>query len=76
VCNTNSGPEICDDGIDNDGDKKTDCADKRDCGKEKICVVGGGGDPETEICDDGIDNDEEGKTDCADKKDCGKEPAC
>jgi len=30
-------PEICDDGIDNDGDRKVDCADKKDCGKDPVC---------------------------------------
>ena len=25
--------EVCDDGIDNDGDGKTDCSDKKDCRK-------------------------------------------
>jgi len=32
-----SGPEICNDGIDNDLDKKTDCADKQDCNKSPYC---------------------------------------
>jgi hypothetical protein len=31
------GTEICDDGIDNDGDNKTDCADKKDCKKDPAC---------------------------------------
>ena len=30
-------PEICDDGIDNDGDGKIDCADKADCRKDPAC---------------------------------------
>jgi hypothetical protein len=29
--------EICNDGIDNDGDNKIDCADKRDCNKDSFC---------------------------------------
>jgi hypothetical protein len=65
--------EICDDGIDNDLDGKTDCSDKKDCGKDPAC---GGGEAAIEICDDGIDNDLDGKTDCSDKKDCGKDLAC
>ncbi len=38
-CNGSSGgdPEICDDGIDNDGDRKTDCADKKDCRNHPAC---------------------------------------
>jgi hypothetical protein len=67
-------PEICDDGFDNDADGKTDCADKKDCGKDLVCSGGSG--PQPEVCDDGIDNDDDGKTDCTDKKDCGKDPAC
>jgi hypothetical protein len=38
----NGDPEICDDGIDNDGDGKTDCAD-RDCRNDPACDGGGGG---------------------------------
>ncbi len=64
-------PEICDDGIDNDEDGRTDCADQKDCGKDPACSASGG-----EICNDGIDNDGDGKVDCADKKDCRKDPAC
>ncbi|MDX1775000.1 MAG: alkaline phosphatase [Desulfobulbales bacterium] len=30
-------PEICDDGIDNDNDGKTDCADKKDCRTDPAC---------------------------------------
>ncbi len=58
-----AGPttEICTDGIDNDEDGLTDCADTDDCALDPACIVS---DPE--ICDDGIDNDEDGKVDCAD----------
>lgn len=66
-------PEICDDGIDNDGDNKVDCSDKKDCGKDPVCTGGGGN---TEICDDGIDNDGDNRVDCADKKDCRTDIAC
>jgi hypothetical protein len=65
--------EICDNGVDDDGDNKVDCSD-RDCRKDPYCDGGGTTDPE--ICDDGIDNDGDGKTDCADKGDCNKDPAC
>ena len=64
---SSSEPEFRDDGIDNDGDNKVDCADKKDCGKDAVCTTGG----DAEVCDDGIDNDGDGKTDYADKKDCG-----
>jgi len=40
VCGGDSGgsdPEICDDGIDNDGDNKIDCADKQDCNNDPAC---------------------------------------
>ena len=39
VCQTSGGgdPEVCDGGIDNDLDGKTDCADKKDCGKDAAC---------------------------------------
>jgi len=39
----NGDPEICDDGIDNDGDRKVDC-DDRDCRDDPACTGGGGGD--------------------------------
>jgi hypothetical protein len=29
--------EICNDGIDNDGDGKTDCSDKGDCKRDSYC---------------------------------------
>jgi len=66
-------PEICDDGIDNDGDGDIDCADT-DCTNDPACS--GGCVPVPEICDDGIDNDCDGKVDCADKKDCNNFPGC
>jgi hypothetical protein len=31
------GPEICNDGIDNDGDNKVDCSDKKDCRRDSFC---------------------------------------
>ena len=41
TCGGDSGDdivvEICDDGIDNDNDKKTDCADKGDCRRDSYC---------------------------------------
>jgi len=58
---------LCKDGIDNDQDGKTDCADS-DCAANPVCL------PET-LCKDGIDNDQDGKTDCADS-DCAANPNC
>ncbi len=57
--------EICDDGIDNDGDGLTDCNDP-DCNSNCANI---------EICDDGIDNDADGLTDCADP-DCDGKSGC
>jgi cysteine-rich repeat protein len=60
------GPvEVCDDGIDNDGDRLIDCEDA-DCAES--CQ----GD---EICDDGVDNDDDALTDC-DDPDCASASAC
>jgi hypothetical protein len=30
-------PEVCNDGIDNDGDGKIDCADKKGCRTDPVC---------------------------------------
>ncbi len=62
--------EICNDGVDNDCDGATDCADS-DCSADAACNCT----PSTEICDDGIDNDCDGATDCADS-DCSADAAC
>ena len=51
--------EICDDGIDNDGDLMTDCADE-DCFGVGDCARG------PEDCADGMDNNDDGLTDCND----------
>jgi len=56
------GPEICNNGIDDNGNGLIDCADPY-CATSFYCVVG------PEICNDGIDNDKNGLIDCAD-------PAC
>jgi hypothetical protein len=74
VCSAGTA-EICSDGIDNDGDNRVDCADKKDCGKDPACTDGGGsGSPE--ICNNGLDDDGDGKVDCADRKDCRADPFC
>ena len=59
------GPELCTNGIDDDQDGKTDCADP-DCTKQPGCF---------EICGNGKDDDVDGKTDCADS-DCAGKPGC
>jgi len=53
--------EICDDGIDNDGDGQIDAADSD-------CYI-------PEICNDGIDNDGDGQIDAADS-DCTTQEIC
>ena len=61
-----SGGEVCDDGIDNDGDGYIDC-DDFDC---PPCEGG-------EVCDDGIDNDGDGYIDCDDFDcNCAGEGSC
>ncbi|MDP2161083.1 MAG: hypothetical protein Q8K02_11410 [Flavobacterium sp.] len=58
--------EICNNGIDDDGDGFIDCADF-DCNESPFCAV--------EICDNGIDDDGDGFTDCEDF-DCNDFPGC
>ncbi|MCA0132266.1 S8/S53 family peptidase [Winogradskyella alexanderae] len=53
---SNSAVEICNDGIDNDGDGFVDCEDQS-CNSSTLCE---------EICNDGIDNDGDGFIDCED----------
>ncbi|MBK7861674.1 MAG: hypothetical protein IPJ65_24270 [Archangiaceae bacterium] len=53
------GAEICDNGKDDNGDKKTDCADPK-CFSNAKCRV------RLEICDNGLDDDVNGDVDCAD----------
>jgi hypothetical protein len=58
--------EICNDGIDNDGDTRIDCLDV-DCVGAPGCS--------SEDCDDNIDNDLDAFIDCADA-DCDTSPDC
>lgn len=61
----------CGDGLDDDGDGQTDCADPN-CTSDPACQVN----PTTEIsCTNALDDDKDGKTDCADG-DCAASPAC
>lgn len=66
VC-TPSGEVLCGDGVDNDGDGATDCADSdcdtRSCGEGCVC---GGGVRRELSCGDGVDNDGDGLVDCLD----------
>jgi hypothetical protein len=67
---TPNPPEICDNGIDDDGDQYVDCADPN-CKTTAACFkCNGGQDPGPEFgpaaCTDGKDNDCDGKVDCAD----------
>lgn len=62
----------CTDGLDDDGDGLTDCADD-DCWGVGPCPA-----PPTDevgLCFDEVDNDDDGATDCADD-DCWGEPQC
>ncbi|NRA75235.1 MAG: hypothetical protein HRU16_04780, partial [Planctomycetes bacterium] len=63
------GPEICDDGIDNDLDGLIDCFDP-DCNGSPNCFEG-----DSVTCSDGIDNDGDGAIDCLDP-DCFTFPPC
>jgi|GEM_PF-2916268 len=58
---------ICNDGLDNDCDGRTDCCEDPDCQGEPECG--------TEICDDGVDNECDGLVDCCDD-DCLGDSAC
>lgn len=58
--------EICNNGIDDDGDGFIDCEDF-DCENSPDCL--------TEICDNGIDDDGDGFIDC-DDFDCNDFPGC
>ncbi len=69
--------EICNDGIDNDGDVYVDCADP-DCTNVGACFhCNNGQPPEPEFgpgrCTDGVDNDCDGEIDCGDS-DCSASP--
>ncbi len=64
----NDQAEICDNGIDDDGDNAIDCNDI-DCSSNSAC----NGSPEN--CTNGIDDDNDGQTDC-DDVDCNGNSAC
>jgi hypothetical protein len=56
----------CEDGLDDDGDGQTDCADA-DCSMVAVCMEGD--------CSDGLDDDADGLIDC-DDPDCAVDPHC
>lgn len=66
--------EVCDDGVDNDGDGLADCADDVCAGQTgqdgSICEPG-----REQSCSDGGDNDGDGKVDCSDE-DCDQIDGC
>jgi hypothetical protein len=69
---TPNPPEVCGDGIDNDGDVYVDCADS-DCVANAACLCNApqpsGPEFGAAACTDGLDNDCDGKAD-GDDKDC------
>ena len=66
--------EICNDGLDNDGDTVIDCGDA-DCASEARCVPDGKPESSNERCSDWVDNDKDGIIDCEDKE-CERLPVC
>ncbi len=66
-------PEVCDDGLDNDGDGHTDCADSDCIGQTGPCE--GTCEQSETTCNDFFDNDGDGAADCADS-DCFGDPSC
>ncbi len=66
-------PEVCNDGLDNDGDHYVDCADPECVSAPNCFHCNAGQDPTPEFgveaCTDGLDNDCDGKADCLDE-DC------
>ena len=61
-------PEFCDNGVDDDANGATDCADTA-CAGSPACG------PQPEICDDAFDNDLDGLVDCSDT-DCSGAAVC
>ncbi|MCP3105447.1 hypothetical protein LZ198_41960 [Myxococcus sp. K15C18031901] len=62
----------CGNGIDDNLDGQTDCADRDDCDNQSCgagCVCKNGRKTESD-CGDGLDSDGDGNTDCADRDDC------
>lgn len=81
--NTCNNPRIelfCDDGIDNDGNGGTDCADSADCNGKSCNFLGGctcaSPNKKETLCADTLDNDGDNLADCADNVDCPSGTAC
>ncbi|MAQ14900.1 MAG: hypothetical protein CMN30_08905 [Sandaracinus sp.] len=55
----------CQDGMDDDGDGLTDCADS-DCFENQACMFGGSEERNDQRCSDWVDNDGDGLLDCED----------
>jgi hypothetical protein len=62
-------PEICDNGIDDNCNARSDCADPG-CFGDRACIK-----PGQEICNNRLDDDDDGRIDCADS-DCADSLAC
>jgi hypothetical protein len=67
--NNNSTTEICDNGLDDDGDGYEDCSDQ-DCVDDTYCL-----NTEVENCSNGLDDDGDGAVDCGDE-DCFEDTNC
>lgn len=70
---------VCNDGVDNNANGLTDCADTS-CSTDPACGGGGGGGGGTEtpitMCGNNLDDDSDGLTDCADTTDCANYHVC
>jgi len=68
--------EICDNGVDDDGDGKVDCDDPA-CANSPGCSEGVlyAGPPADEVCDNGVDDNGDGLVDCDDPT-CSDFPEC
>jgi len=70
ICSVCAPPaEVCDNGVDDDGDQLIDCDDP-DCVEHPACAP-----PPQELCDNGVDDDGDKLVDCADP-DCNQDPTC
>lgn len=73
--------EICDNGVDDDGDTLADCGDPECASVCPDASTDASPDaeddsPAEEICDNGVDDDGDGLADCGDIADCGDFPGC
>ncbi len=64
-----TGPETCNNGRDDNGDGKADCADPK-CFQHAACIAGG-----MEVCGNDVDDDGDLAVDC-DDSDCDGHPVC